>query len=151
MPAGITKGRKVEYIDITGPVSLVLTSLKEKLKGEYQKYNFINWMFPTTRVNSHRLHEDTYVRSESTRLKHLRGCWDNVVKELGIVGSPKMFRKTFSSIAKITLGTTSKARALTGHQQDSTLDIHYDKTSREKAKEYAHQVAEVFNFTKKMG
>tara|TARA_B100002003_G_scaffold207505_1_gene201770 strand:+ start:238 stop:387 length:150 start_codon:yes stop_codon:yes gene_type:complete len=43
------------------------------------------------------------------------------------------------------------AEALTGHEQDSTLDIHYDKTERSKAKEYAHQVAEVFNFVKKTG
>ena len=49
------------------------------------------------------------------------------------------------------LGTSSKARALTGHEQDATLDIHYDKTSREKAKEYAHEVADVFSFTKKTG
>jgi len=151
MPRGITKARKVEYIDITGPIAVVLNSLKEQLKGEHQKYKFVDWLFPTTRTNSQRLHEDSYVRSESTKLKHLRGCWTDLVKELEIVGSPKMFRKTFSSIAKITLGTSSKARALTGHEQDATLDIHYDKTSREDAKEYAHQVAEVFNFTKKTG
>ena len=151
MPKGITKARKVEYIDITGPVAVVLNSLKEKLKGKYQKYRFIDWLFPTTRANSQRLHEDSYVRSDSTRMKHLRGCWEDVVKELELVGSPKMFRKTFSSIAKITLGTSSKARALTGHEQDATLDIHYDKTSREKAKEYAHEVADVFSFTKKTG
>ena len=151
MPRGITKARKVEYVDITGPIAVVLNSLKEQLKGEHQKYKFVDWLFPTTRTNSQRLHEDSYVRSESTKLKHLRGCWTDLVKELEIVGSPKMFRKTFSSIAKITLGTSSKARALTGHEQDATLDIHYDKTSREDAKEYAHQVAEVFNFTKKTG
>ena len=151
MPRGITKARKVEYIDITGPIAVVLNSLKEQLKGEHHKYKFVDWLFPTTRTNSQRLHEDSYVRSESTKLKHLRGCWSDLVKELEIVGSPKMFRKTFSSIAKITLGTSSKARALTGHEQDATLDIHYDKTSREDAKEYAHQVAEVFNFTKKTG
>ena len=149
---GTTKGRKEEFVDITPPIKLVLDSLEYQLKKpEFQKYRFVDWLFPTTRINSQRLHEDSYVRSEATRLKSLRGCWDNVIKETGIIGSPKMFRKTFSSIAKLTLGTSSKARALTGHEQDSTLDVHYDKTSRETAKEYAHQVAEVFNFIKKTG
>jgi len=149
---GITKGRKEEFVDITPPIKLVLDSLEYQLKKpEFQKYRFVDWLFPTTRINSQRLHEDSYVRSEATRLKSLRGCWDNVIKETGIIGSPKMFRKTFSFIAKLTLGTSSKARTLTGHEQDSTLDVHYDKTSRETAKEYAHQVAEVFNFIKKTG
>jgi hypothetical protein len=71
-----------------------------------------------------------------------------MMKDLNMEGAPKMLRKTFSSIAKIELGTTSKARALTGHEQDSTLDIHYDKTNRAKAREYAHQVAKLFNFDK---
>ena len=66
------------------------------------------------------------------------------MKDLNMDGAPKMLRKTFSSIAKIELGTTSKARALTGHEQDPTLDIHYDKLA-EPAKEYAHQVAKLFN------
>ena len=59
-----------------------------------------------------------------------------------------MFRKTFTTIAKLELGTSSKARALTGHEQDATLDIHYDKTPRSKAKQYAHQVAKLFKFDK---
>ena len=151
MPRGITKARKVEYIDITQPVSTVLNYLKDKQKGEYEKYRFIDWLFPTTRTNTERLHEDDYVRSNATRIKSLRGCWEDLVKETGIVGSPKMFRKTFSSIAKIKLGTSSKARALTGHEQDATLDRYYDKTPREKAREYAHTLATVFDFIKKTG
>jgi len=51
-------------------------------------------------------------------------------------------------MAKIELGTTSKARALTGHEQDATLDIHYDKTDSVKRKEYAHKVSKLFNFDK---
>ena len=99
-------------------------------------------------INKNKLHEDYYVRSDQCRTKEIRGCWSAMMKDLNMEGAPKMLRKTFSSIAKIELGTTSKARALTGHEQDATLDIHYDKTSRAKAKEYAHQVAKVFNFDK---
>ena len=153
LPRSITKARKEEFIDITPPVALVLKSLKKHKEGRYQKYRFIDWLFPTLRTNTQRLYDDVYVRSHSTRMKTLRGCWLDLVKETGIVGSPKMFRKTFSSLAKLTLGTSSKARALTGHEQDATLDVHYDKTPRDKAKEYAHQVAnaKVFDFVKKTG
>ena len=148
LPASITKARKVEYVDITPPVSFVLKQLDKQLADKYQGYRFVDWLFPTTRINKQRLHEDKYVRSDSCRTKELRGCWSEVVKQTGIVGAPKMLRKTFSSIAKLELGTTSKARALTGHQQDSTLDIHYDKTPRSKAKEYANKVSRIFDFEK---
>ena len=151
LPRSITKARKDEFITITPPVALVLSSLKKHKEGRYQKYRFIDWLFPTLRTNTQRLYDDVYVRSHSTRMKTLRGCWLDLVKETGIVGSPKMFRKTFSSLAKLTLGTSSKARALTGHEQDATLDVHYDKTPRDKAKEYAQEVAKVFHFVKKTG
>ena len=71
-----------------------------------------------------------------------------MMKDLKMEGAPKMLRKTFSSIAKLELGTTSKARALTGHEQDATLDIHYDKTESGKRKEYANKVSKIFNFDK---
>ena len=148
LPASITKARKVEYIDITPPVKFVLDLIDEKLKGTYQKYRFVDWLFPTTRINSKRLHEDKYVRSDQCRIKEIRGCWGAVVRETGIEGAPKMLRKTFSSIAKLTLGTTGKARVLTGHEQDSTLDIHYDKHTTQQRKEYANKVANFFEFKK---
>ena len=148
LPASITKARKVEYIDITPPVKFVLDLIDEKLKGKYQKYRFVDWLFPTTRINSKRLHEDKYVRSDQCRIKEIRGCWGAVVRETGIEGAPKMLRKTFSSIAKLTLGTTGKARVLTGHEQDSTLDIHYDKHTTQQRKEYANKVANFFEFKK---
>ena len=114
---------------------MVLDQLERHRQGKYQKYRFIDWLFPTLRTDTQRLYDDQYARSHSTRMKTLRGCWEDLVKETGIVGSPKMFRKTFSSLAKLTLGTSSKARALTGHEQDATLDVHYDKPPRDKAKE----------------
>lgn len=148
LPANITKARKTEYVDITPPVAFVLNQLKKHTEGKHKPYQFLDWLFPTIRIDQKKLHDDYYVRSDQCRIKKVRGCWSALAKETGIQGAPKMLRKTFSSIAKIELGTTSKARALTGHEQDATLDIHYDKTSRSKAKEYAHQVAKVFNFDK---
>ena len=148
LPASITKARKTEYVDITPPVAKVLKQINSHIEGEHKAYKFLDWLFPTTRINQKKLHEDYYVRSDQCRTKEIRGCWSAMMKDLGMTGAPKMLRKTFSSIAKIELGTTSKARALTGHSQDATLDIHYDKTSRSKAKEYANQVSKMFNFDK---
>ncbi len=148
LPASITKARKVEYVDVTPPVAFVLKQLDKHLADKHQGYRFVDWMFPTTRINKERLHEDKYVRSDSCRVKELRGCWNAVLKETGIVGVPKMLRKTFSSIAKLELGTTSKARVLTGHEQDSTLDIHYDKSTEQQRKQYANQVSKLFDFEK---
>ena len=148
LPSSITKARKTEYIDITPPVAKVLKQIQVHTNGKHKAYRFLDWLFPTTRINKKKLHEDYYVRSDQCRTKEIRGCWNAMMKDLNMEGAPKMLRKTFSSIAKIELGTTSKARALTGHEQDSTLDIHYDKTNRAKAREYAHQVAKLFNFDK---
>ena len=148
LPASITKARKTEYIDITPPVAKVLKQIQSHTDGKHKAYRFLDWLFPTTRINKKKLHEDYYIRSDQCRTKEIRGCWNAMMKDLNMEGAPKMLRKTFSSIAKIELGTTSKARALTGHEQDSTLDIHYDKTNRAKAREYAHQVAKLFNFDK---
>jgi integrase len=148
LPASITKARKVEYVDITPPVAFVLKKLDKHLADKHQGYRFVDWLFPTTRINKQRLHEDKYVRSDSCRTKELRGCWNAVIKETEIVGVPKMLRKTFSSIAKLTLGTSSKARVLTGHEQDATLDIHYDKSTEQQRKQYANQVSKNFEFEK---
>ena len=59
-----------------------------------------------------------------------------------------MIRTTVISIYKLELGTTSKARVLSGHEQDSTLDIHYDKHTTQMRREYANKVANVVDFAK---
>ena len=122
--------------------------LKEKLKGVYQKYRFVDWMFPTTRIDSKQLHSDKYVRSDQCRIKNIRGLWDSIRKDTGIFGSPTMIRTTVISMFKLELGTTSKARVLSGHEQDSTLDIHYDKHTTQQRREYANKVANVVDFAK---
>ena len=68
--ASITKARKVEYIDITPPVKFVLDSIDEKLKGNYQKYRFVDWL-SLQELTQKRLHEDKYVRSDQCRIKKL--------------------------------------------------------------------------------
>ena len=65
-----------------------------------------------------------------------------------MIGSIKSFRKTFSTIAKIVLKGSEDAIALTGHENEETLDIYYDKTPRDEQRQYAFKVAEVFDFDK---
>ena len=146
LPAGITKARKEEIIYITDPISVVLDMLDKKLETTYQKYRFVDWLFPTTRINSKKLHSDKYVRSDQCRTRELRGCWKALKDLTNINGAPKMLRKTYSSIAKLTLGTSSKAIQLTGHNQESTLETYYDKHTPEQVREYAEQVSKVLKF-----
>ena len=146
LPAGITKARKEELIYITDPISVVLDMLDKKLETTYQKYRFVDWLVPTTRINSKKLHSDKYVRSDQCRTRELRGCWKALKDLTKINGAPKMLRKTYSSIAKLTLGTSSKAIQLTGHNQESTLETYYDKHTPEQVREYAEQVSKVLKF-----
>ena len=60
----------------------------------------------------------------------------------------KLFIKSGATISKRKLGCTGKARALTGHQQDATLDKFYDKTDIDETIEYAQEVAKVYQFKK---
>jgi len=150
VPRTIIKGRKKGLIiQITQPVQFVLDLLKEQLEGEHKKYKFVDWMFPTTRIDSKRLTDNYYINSHSTRIATLKGAWQHVKGELGIFGSPKMFRKTFVRVAKLKLETNAKVKTLTGHTQDKTIDVFYDKHNVEEQKEYADTVAQVFSFMKK--
>jgi len=62
---------------------------------------------------------------------------------------PRMLRKSYSSMSVDKLGTSSKARKLTGHKKTSTLDIHYDIHNTDNIKDYANEVANSFEWTHK--
>jgi len=61
----------------------------------------------------------------------------------------RMYRKTYASMSVKKLGTSAKARKLTGHKKASTLDIHYDIHDTEQIKSYANEVADSFVWTLK--
>jgi integrase len=88
--------------------------------------------------------DPSYINSDYTRLKTVKECWKTLRKNTGIFGSPKTFRKTFSSLAKDTLGSTGKAIKLTGHTKDQTLDVFYYKTHKEEVIQNADKVALIF-------
>ena len=126
-----------------------MSQLDKHLSGKYKKYRFVPHLFPTTRINSKKLHDDTYLKTAGLKAGSLRGCFKKVLEDNpGMIGSIKMFRKTFSTIAKIVLKGSDKAIALTGHESEETLDVYYDKTPRDEQRQYAFKVAEVFDFDK---
>ena len=140
---------KDQFITITEPVAMVLDMLdKKKDRVGYEKFKFIPWLFPTVRFDSGETGDPGYLNSESTKLKSISNCWNEIRKIKDIWGSPKMFRKSFSSLAKDTLGNTGKATKLTGHELDSTLDKFYYRTHKEVIMEDADKVAKILTFPK---
>jgi len=150
MPHFIMKTKKDHEIPITEPVQWVLNKIKERLKEtKYQKYKFVSWLFPSTKTKTSKLYDQEYVNGEGTRLKDVRDCWLDVVKETGIDGAPKMFRKSFISLGMIHLKEHWKVMMLSGHAKAATIDVSYNKSTREQQKEYADELADkVFNFVK---
>jgi len=150
IPGGINKSRETTEIVITPPVLEVLNMINEQLeKPEFRMYKNVPWLFPTTRIDKKRIFIKSYTESDATRLKTLRGVWTYITSETGIVGAIRMFRKTYARMSKIELGQTGKAKLLTGHQQDSTFDVFYDKGTISEKKEYANKVSNIYNFIKR--
>ena len=61
----------------------------------------------------------------------------------GVVGACKTLRKSFSTLAKDTLGSTGSATKLTGHLKDETLDRFYYKTNKTKIIQDADSVGKL--------
>lgn len=150
LPSSVVKTRKEQKVAITKPVQWVLDNIEETLKKpKYQKYKFVPWLFPSTKTKSKELYDHEYAATDGTRLKDFRGCWNAIMKDLGLEGAPKMIRKSFISVSKIVLKDTFKVMFITGHTKEATIDVHYNKSTDEQQKEYADEVADkVFNFIK---
>lgn len=156
LPAQMTKNRKQRFITITEPVAFILDRLDEIYKQpKFQKYKFINWMFPSSkstpkswRGKDGELSKEI-MNSRKTRLSDLRECWETMKNDAKVGGVIRMLRKSYASISVKKLGTSAKARKLTGHVKASTLDIHYDVHNQDEIKEYADEVSEVLSFHKK--
>ena len=148
MPSSITKARRKAVVYITAPVKWVLDKLNTMTSGTYQAYKFLDWMFPTTRINKKRLHDDYYVRSDQCRVKELRGCWRAMAKETGIFGAIKSLRKYFATYCIEILGSSSEGMFMSDHMDSATMDRSYNKAHDEKLKNYAVRVAKIFDFKK---
>ena len=157
LPSGRIKGREEGYITITDPVKFILNQLEELYKRpELTKYKFIPWLFPSPKSSPNswlipgtlEISKD-YINSRKTRITTTRECWKSLMEDTGLRNIvPRMFRKTYSSLSVKKLGSSSKARKVTGHKKASTLDIHYDIHNPDEIKEYAHIVADSMDWTK---
>ena len=155
LPAQMTKNRKQRFITITEPVAFILDRLDEIYKQpKYQKYKFIPWLFPSNKSTPKSWRGEDgelskeIMNSRKTRLTDLRECWETMKNDAKVGGVPRMLRKSYASISVKKLGTSAKARKLTGHVKASTLDIHYDVHNQDEIKEYADEVSEVLKFHK---
>ena len=60
-----------------------------------------------------------------------------------------MFRKTFVSLGKEEAGLNNKdMKPLSNHDQERTIDIHYDKSIEKNVMKNAGKIAKVFIFPK---
>jgi len=145
-PASITKKGKKEEVAITPELANVLIELGKQREKQGHQYNFIPWLFPSVRCNKKRLLDAGYQQSDYTRIKDNKHCW-NSVKELAKVGGArKLFRKTWSTEAKIKLG--NEAISVTGHDQLATLDKFYNKSKRPKMISDSEKVSQFYQYKK---
>ena len=147
IPKTISKIREDQFLTITEPVAMILERLdKINARPGYEMFKNVPWLFPAIRYRSNTNINPDYINSDRTRLKTITSCWNSIRDMTGIFGAPRCFRKTFSSLAKDTLGATGPATKLTGHTQDATLEKHYYKTHKDKVITNADKVAKVLTF-----
>ena len=154
----ITKGRtqqqqKDVVYDITPKINDILISLKEQLnKPKYKPYQFVPWLFPTTRISIEKLSNPDkwpgYANKNCCRTKTLDDCWEAVRKITNYEGALKTLRKAFVNITNETLGGAHSGKHITKHKTELTPSSRYDKASRSKTKKMANKVGEVLSFKK---
>lgn len=145
IPRAINKIRIDQFITITEPVQMVLNYLKEiPNRPGMEKFKVFEeektWLFPTMRF---RIAHKWSPTSDKARIKTVHRAWCLVREMTGVVGACKTLRKSFSTLAKDTLGSTGSATKLTGHLKDETLDRFYYKTNKTKIIQDADSVGKL--------
>ena len=145
-PAEITKKGKKEEVAITPELADVLIELGEQRAKQGSQYEFVPWLFPSVRCNKKKLLEPGYQQSDYTRIKDNKHAWNKVKEIANVGGARKLFRKTWSTEAKVKLG--DEAISVTGHDQLATLDKFYNKSKRSKMIADSTKVSKFFNYKK---
>ena len=145
-PAEITKKGKKEEVAITPELADVLIELGEQRAKQGSQYEFVPWLFPSVRCNKKKLLEPGYQQSDYTRIKDNKHAWNKVKEIANVGGARKLFRKTWSTEAKVKLG--AEAISVTGHDQLATLDKFYNKSKRSKMIADSTKVSKFFNYKK---
>ena len=142
----LTKTRKPEIVDFNSDIVKVLNKIEELKKENSTKYRFVQWLFPSPRINSKKLHSDEDYRLHQTRLKRLDTCMAWLKKELNIPGSMKTFRKAFDTNAIHEGGLNTEETSAVSGQSKETIDRNYNKPGREIRKKLAKRIhLKVFN------
>ena len=128
-----------------------------KIKAIYNRpgmenYRLVPWLFPSpTRIDSQRLNnqESAYIKSTLTRLKSTRGFWNRFRKDTGIVGVVRMARKTMVTLGKDAGLTSKQMKHLSHHDQEKTMEIHYDKRMEPEIMKNTGFISNILKFPKK--
>jgi len=162
-PRSILKGRaKVgqedEIFDISEPVRRVLDRVKRQLKRKgFYKYSYVPFIFPSSRINKNKIMDKVnfpdYADTQEVRLspRTLDDAMKEAKKLVGLTqGAVKSLRKSYISNATKILGGEHMAKFVTHHKTEQVLGRHYNKANRSNVKHMTNQVAEVYQFKKKI-
>ena len=143
----LTKMRKNEIVDIDPDILKVLNKIKELKIEKFGKINkkifsikSLQWLFPSSRIDVLKLHNDDYVKSDQTRLKRLNTCMKVVKEELKIPGSMKTFRKAFDTNAIHDKGLNAQEVSVVTGQSPETINRKYNKPTREIRKKLKEKI-----------
>ena len=139
--------RKNEIVDIDPDILKVLNKIKELKIEKFGKINkkifsikSLQWLFPSSRIDVLKLHDDDYVKSDQTRLKRLNTCTKVVKEELKIPGSMKTFRKAFDTNAIHDKGLNAQEVSVVTGQSPETINRKYNKPTREIRKKLKEKI-----------
>ena len=143
----LPKSRKVEKVDFDPDILKVLDKIKELKKEKFGKINkkifsikSLQWLFPSSRIDVLKLHDDEYVKGEETRLKRLDTCMAVVKEELNIPGSMKTFRKAFDTNAIHEAKLSPEELSAVSGQSAEIIRRKYDKPGREIRKKLKEKI-----------
>jgi len=143
----LTKMRKIEKVDIDPDILRVLNKRKELIKEKFGKINkkifsikSLQWLFPSSRIDVLKLHDDEYVKSDQTRLKRLDTCMNALMKDLNIPGSMKTFRKALVTNAIHEKGLNAQEVSVVTGQSPETINRKYNKPTREIRKKLKEKI-----------
>jgi len=151
---GITKRRnKAKDVFINQPTMDCLNQINSIYKRlGMENYRLVPWLFPSpTRIDKQRLNnqESAYIKSTLTRLRSTKGLWERVRNETGLVGVVRMARKTLVTLGKDAGLTNKQMKYLSHHDQERTIDLHYDKGMETEIMKSTGFVARIYKFPKK--
>jgi hypothetical protein len=150
-PAGITKRRKEKFVFITDGVKKVLDDLEQVYnRPGLEAYKFIPWLFPSIKIAHKQLvkRDPAFMRSDKTRCRAIKHCWEAIRQETGIQGAIRLFRKTLVSVGANSIGL-ERTKFLSNHDNIATMDPKYHKGVDDEVMQDAVQVAEILDFPKK--